>query len=118
MLSFGTCPAPDRDRPAAPPTAAVAPGVVCRGPGRSSAALRRAEGMVTSRTRTTWSAAVSLAIAGAALAPGAALAQDASPAPDFGPAALEKYTPLCGGDEQLKVAFFQNTLTNTFTNAE
>jgi len=77
--------------------------------------------MVTLRMRTGWSAAVSLAIVGAALAPGAALAQDASPAapaPDFGPAALERFAPLCVGEETLKVAFFQNTLTNTFVNAE
>lgn len=79
--------------------------------------------MVTLKSRSRRSAiaaTVGFAIAGAALAPGAALAQDASPAPngEFGPAALEEFIPLCGGEEQLRVAFFQNTLTNTFVTAE
>lgn len=72
----------------------------------------------TRSRRSATAAAMSVAIAGAALVPGLALAQDPSPAPDFGPAALEKLNPLCTGEEQLKVAFFQNTLTNTFVNAE
>lgn len=52
--------------------------------------------------------------------PAGAVAQSPSPDvdPTYGPAALEAFTPRCGGDEVLKVAFFQNTLSNSFTVAE
>ena len=44
----------------------------------------------TRSRRSATAAAMSVAIAGAALVPGLALAQDPSPAPDFGPAASDE----------------------------